>query len=222
MKKRLVIFDLDGTLLNTIADLAVATNEALKVMGYPTHNEEVIQTFVGNGVSKLLERSMPEDKRTEENIALVRRHFMAYYDQHNADLSTPYPDIPELLFHLQQAGVKLAIASNKYQSATEKLVAHYFPNINFVCVLGQRPGIPVKPSPEIVNEIIASSNVCKEDALYIGDSGVDMQTAHNAGIDAIAVSWGFRPRKELEEHRPLAIIDSAPELECYFPTLFAN
>ena len=222
MKKHLVIFDLDGTLLDTVADIAMATNHALSTLGFPTHSEETIKNFVGNGVSKLLERALPEEKRTEGDISLVRQLFTEYYDKHNVDLSTPYPDIPELLSHLQQAGVKLAIASNKYQSATEKLVAHYFPNINFVCVLGQRPGIPVKPSPEIVNEIIASSNVCKEDALYIGDSGVDMQTAHNAGIDAIAVSWGFRPRKELEEHKPLAIIDSAPELKCYFPTLFAN
>ena len=213
MKKRLVIFDLDGTLLNTIADLAVATNEALKVMGYPTHNEEVIQTFVGNGVSKLLERSMPEDKRTEENIALVRRHFMAYYDQHNADLSTPYPGIAEMLSRLQEGGVMLAVASNKYQSATEKLVAHYFPHINFVCVLGQRPGIPIKPDPEIVHEIMTKANVSKADTLYIGDSGVDMQTAHNSGIDAVAVSWGFRPREELLSYNPLAIVNHAEELE---------
>lgn len=213
MKKQLVIFDLDGTLLNTIADLAVATNEALKAMGYPTHSEEVIQTFVGNGVSKLLERSMPEDKRTEENIALVRRHFMAYYDQHNADLSTPYPGISEMLSRLQEDGVMLAVASNKYQSATEKLIARYFPNINFVCVLGQRQGIPVKPSPNIVHEIMEKANVGKSDTLYVGDSGVDMQTACNAGIDAVAVSWGFRPRAELEAFRPLAIADDAIGLE---------
>lgn len=213
MKKRLVIFDLDGTLLNTIADLAVATNEALRAMGYPTHAEEVIQTFVGNGVSKLLERSIPLDKRTEENIALVRRHFMAYYDQHNADLSTPYPGISEMLSRLQEGGVMLAVASNKYQSATEKLVAHYFPHINFVCVLGQRPGIPIKPSPDIVHEIMEKANVGKSDTLYVGDSGVDMQTAINAGIDAIAVSWGFRPRAELEAFRALAIIDKAEDLK---------
>ena len=213
MKKRLVIFDLDGTLLNTIADLAVATNEALRAMGYPTHAEEVIQTFVGNGVSKLLERSMPLDKRTEENIALVRRHFMAYYDQHNADLSTPYPGISEMLSRLQEDGVMLAVASNKYQSATEKLIAHYFPHINFVCVLGQRQGIPVKPSPDIVHEIMEKANVGKSDTLYVGDSGVDMQTAINAGIDSVAVSWGFRPRAELEAFRTLAIIDDAIGLE---------
>lgn len=213
MKKRLVIFDLDGTLLNTIVDLAVATNEALRAMGYPTHAEEVIQTFVGNGVSKLLERSMPLDKRTEENIALVRRHFMAYYDQHNADLSTPYPGIADMLSRLQEAGIMLAVASNKYQSATEKLIACYFPHINFVCVLGQRQGIPVKPSPDIVHEIMEKANVGKSDTLYVGDSGVDMQTACNAGIDAIAVSWGFRPRAELEAFRTLAIIDKAEDLK---------
>ena len=213
MKKRLVIFDLDGTLLNTIADLAVATNEALKAMGYPTHSEEVIQTFVGNGVSKLLERSMPEEKRTEENIALVRRHFMAYYDQHNADLSTPYPGIADMLSRLQEAGVMLAVASNKYQSATEKLIARYFPHINFVCVLGQRQGIPVKPSPDIVLEIMEKANVSRSDTLYVGDSGVDMQTAINAGIDSVAVSWGFRPRAELETFRALAIIDKAEYLK---------
>ena len=213
MKKRLVIFDLDGTLLNTIADLAVATNEALKAMGYPTHSEEVIQTFVGNGVSKLLERSMPEDKRTEENISLVRRHFMAYYDQHNADLSTPYPGIADMLSRIQEAGVMLAVASNKYQSATEKLIARYFPHINFVCVLGQRQGIPVKPSPDIVLEIMEKANVSRSDTLYVGDSGVDMQTACNAGIDSVAVSWGFRPRAELEAFRTLAIIDDAIGLE---------
>ena len=215
MKKRLVIFDLDGTLLNTIADLAVATNEALKAMGYPTHSEEVIQTFVGNGVSKLLERSMPEDKRTEENIALVRRHFMAYYDQHNADLSTPYPGIADMLSRLQEGGVMLAVASNKYQSATEKLIARYFPHINFVCVLGQRQGIPVKPSPDIVLEIMEKANVSRSDTLYVGDSGVDMQTAQNAHVDAIGVSWGFRPRAELQSFSPLGIIDSAEELLRY-------
>ena len=222
MKKQLVIFDLDGTLLNTVADLAMATNYALSAFGYPTHNKETIKGFVGNGVSKLLERVLPEEKRTEENISLIRQHFTEYYDKHNADLSTPYPGIPEMLSQIQQAGVKLAVASNKYQSATEKLVAHYFPNIDFVCVLGQRPNIPVKPSPEIVHEIMRKTNVRKADILYVGDSDVDMQTAQNAEIDAIGVSWGFRSRKELEAYKPLAIIDKATDLEDYFPTLFAN
>lgn len=215
MKKRLVIFDLDGTLLNTIADIAAATNHALRTLGYPTHSEDTIQSFVGNGVSKLLERSLPEDSRTEENISLLRAHFTEYYDQHNADLSTPYPGIQELLFTMQQAGVMLAVASNKYQSATEKLVAHYFPGIDFVCVLGQRSDVPVKPSPHIVHEIMDKSKITSEGILYVGDSGVDMQTAQNAHVDAIGVSWGFRPRAELQSFSPLGIIDSAEELLCY-------
>lgn len=209
MRKQLVVFDLDGTLLNTVADIAMATNHALSVLGYPTHSEERVKGFVGNGVSKLLERALPEDKCTEENVTLLRKHFTEYYDKHNADLSTPYPGIQSLLLHLQGNKVMLAVASNKYQQATEKLVAHYFPGIHFIRVLGQRPDVPVKPSPEIVHEIISAANVCKESVLYVGDSAVDMQTASNAGIDAIGVSWGFRPRAELEAYAPLAIVDDA-------------
>jgi phosphoglycolate phosphatase len=218
MKRQLVIFDLDGTMLNTIADIAMATNHALSAFGYPTHCEEKIKSFVGNGVSKLLERALPEDKRTEENIALLREAFTEYYDKHNADLSTPYPGIASLLSQLQENGVLLAVASNKYQSATEKLVAHYFPGIDFVCVLGQRTGIPVKPSPDIVHEIMATANVYRKDTIYVGDSGVDMQTANNAGINAVAVSWGFRPRQELETYCPFAIIDKAEDLIPYIMT----
>ncbi len=218
MKRQLVIFDLDGTMLNTVADIAMATNHALSAFGYPTHSEEKIKSFVGNGVSKLLEGALPEDKRTEENIALLREAFTEYYDKHNADLSTPYPGIASLLSQLQENGVLLAVASNKYQSATEKLVAHYFPGIDFVCVLGQRTGIPVKPSPDIVHEIMATANVYRKDTIYVGDSGVDMQTANNAGINAVAVSWGFRPRQELETYCPFAIIDKAEDLIPYIMT----
>jgi phosphoglycolate phosphatase len=196
----------------------MATNHALSAFGYPTHSEEKIKSFVGNGVSKLLERALPEDKRTEENIALLREAFTEYYDKHNADLSTPYPGIASLLSQLQANGVLLAVASNKYQSATEKLVAHYFPGIDFVCVLGQRTGIPVKPSPDIVHEIMATANVYRKDTIYVGDSGVDMQTANNAGINAVAVSWGFRPRQELETYCPFAIIDKAEDLIPYIMT----
>ena len=213
MKKRLIIFDLDGTLLNTIADIASATNAALLKLGYPTHSDSVIQSFVGNGIGKLLERALPEDKRTEENKNIIRQHFTAHYDKHNTDLSTPYPGIEEMLFTLHKAGVMLAVASNKYQIATEKLVSHYFPGIEFISVLGQRTGIPIKPDPEIVHEIMTKANVSKADTLYIGDSGVDMQTAHNSGIDAVAVSWGFRPLAELASYNPRAIVNHAEELE---------
>lgn len=210
--KKLVIFDLDGTLLDTIADLAAAANHALQKAGFPVYDTETIRTFVGNGISKLLERALPEGARTAENVERLRTDFVPYYDAHNAEQSKPYPGVAALLLRLQERGMMLAVASNKYQAATEKLVVHYFPAIRFVKVMGQREGVPVKPDPTIVFDIMEAAGVGKEDVLYVGDSGVDMQTAHNAGVDAVAVSWGFRPRTELEAFRPLAIIDRAEEL----------
>ena len=210
--KKLVIFDLDGTLLDTIADLAESANHALKQLGYPTRDVEKIRTFVGNGVNKLLFRALPDEEKTEENMMRMRTHFVPYYDAHNADLSAPYPGIVALLEELQAKGLRMAVASNKYQEATVKLVKHYFPMIVFVEVLGQREGINVKPDPTIVCDILQKAGVSKEETLYVGDSGVDMQTAINAGVDAIGVTWGFRPRTELEDFHPMGLIDQAEEL----------
>ena len=207
--KKLVIFDLDGTLLDTIADLAESANHALKQLGYPTRDVETIRTFVGNGVNKLLFRALPDEEKTEENMMRMRTHFVPYYDAHNADLSAPYPGIVALLEELQAKGLRMAVASNKYQEATVKLVKHYFPMIDFVEVLGQREGINVKPDPTIVSDILKKAGVSKEETLYVGDSGVDMQTAINAGVDAIGVTWGFRPRTELENFQPMGLIDQA-------------
>ncbi|MDE5760776.1 HAD family hydrolase [Bacteroides sp.] len=207
--KKLVIFDLDGTLLNTIADLAQCTNHALQALGYPTHPEEAYNFMVGNGINKLFERALPEGEKTEENVLRVRREFIPYYNQHNADKSRPYPGIPELLNQLQEEGIQLAVASNKYQAATEKLIAHYFPNIRFTAVFGQREGINVKPDPTIVQDILEIAGTTKEDVLYVGDSGVDMQTAANAKVTACGVTWGFRPRTELEVCYPAHIVSSA-------------
>ena len=210
--KRLVIFDLDGTLLNTIADLAQSTNHALKALGYPTHEESAYNFMVGNGINKLFERALPEGEKTEENILRVRREFIPYYDVHNADMSRPYPGIPRLLERLQAAGVAVAVASNKYQAATEKLIAHYFPAIRFTAVFGQREGVNVKPDPTIVNDILAIARIPREEVLYVGDSGVDMQTAANAGVTACGVTWGFRPRTELEAFHPARLADSTEEV----------
>ena len=210
--KKLVIFDLDGTLLDTIADLAESANYALKQLGYPTHDVETIRTFVGNGINKLLERALPSHEQTEENVIRMRSHFVPYYDVHNADLSNPYPGIVSLLEDLQAKGIQIAVASNKYQEATVKLVKQYFPDIDFIEILGQREGINVKPDPTIVFDILQKADVSKEDILYVGDSGVDMQTAINAGVDAVGVTWGFRPRAELESFQPMGLIDKAKEL----------
>lgn len=211
--KKLVIFDLDGTLLNTIADLALSTNYALDKLGYPTHEVGAYNFMVGNGINKLFERALPEGEKTEENVLRVRKEFVPFYDMHNADESQPYQGILELLSHLQDAGIQLAVASNKYQAATQKLISHYFPTIHFVAVFGQRDGINVKPDPTIVFDILKIANIEKGDVLYVGDSGVDMQTAANAGVTACGVTWGFRPRTELEEFNPSYIVDSAEEIE---------
>ena len=143
----------------------------------------------------------------------IRAHFLPYYDEHNADLSKPYPGIPQLLDELQTAGVHLAVASNKYQRATEKLIRHYFPTIRFAAVFGQREGIPVKPHPQIVEDILTLVPVNKEEVIYIGDSGVDMQTALHAGVESIGVTWGFRPKEELLQHSPTHLVDSADEIK---------
>lgn len=212
-RKRLAIFDLDGTLLNTIADLAQSTNQALQACGFPTHPLEAYPRFVGNGINKLFERALPEGERTEENVLRIRRHFIPHYDVHNADLSRPYPGIPELLRRMQDAGMEIAVASNKYQRATEKLVRHYFPDIRFAAIFGQREGVPVKPHPQVVHDIIRATDISPQDIIYIGDSGVDMQTALNAGIESIGVLWGFRPKEELQQFSPTHLVERAEEID---------
>lgn len=211
--KKVVIFDLDGTLLNTIADLAASTNHALAALQFPTHPVAAYPLMVGNGIDKLFERALPEGSQTAENRWHLRELFEAHYEQHNTEASSPYPGIPELLQSLQQQQIQLAIASNKYQEATEKLAAHFFPNIRFTAVLGAREGVALKPDPAIVFEILQRAGVAQEEALFVGDSGVDMQTALHAGVAACGVTWGFRGRKELEAFQPDCIVDRAAEIE---------
>lgn len=213
--KQLVIFDLDGTLINSIGDLCVSVNQALEKCGFATHPEDAYRFMVGDGVMKLFERALPEEARTEENILRIRDLFIPFYEVHNADRSHPYEGIPELLDELQRRGVKMAVASNKYHSATLKLISHFFPNIHFELVLGNREGVPRKPNPQIVTEILEYTAVGKNDVLYVGDTNVDMQTAKSAEVDCLGVSWGFRPKVELAAHNPLAIIDNPSELLGY-------
>ena len=211
--KELIIFDLDGTLINSIADLGTATNYALRQNGYPEHELSKFNMLVGNGVSKLIEHALPETERTCKNIERIKKDFKTYYNEHNTDLTQPYPGIPELLETLQQKGIKMAVASNKYFEATEVLVKHFFPTINFVAIEGQREGIPVKPDPSIVFSILAQAKERKADSLYVGDSGVDMETARRACIDSVGVTWGFRPEKELVEYHAGHIVSKPAEIE---------
>ena len=211
--KQLVIFDLDGTLLDTVADLANATNQALEQCGHPTHPTEAYYKFVGNGINKLFARALPAEHSTEENILLIRSIFVPYYNEHNADCSRPYPGIATLLETLQERGVQLAVASNKYHEATLKLVHHFFPSIRFAAIYGQRDGVPIKPAPNVVYDILHDTGIAKEDTLYVGDSGVDMQTACNAGVESVGVTWGFRSAEELHENGAMHIIHEADEIE---------
>lgn len=211
-KKKLAIFDLDGTLLDTVADLANATNQALALCGYPTHPTDAYYQFVGNGINKLFARALPEAERTEENVMRIRSLFVPYYNEHNADDSRPYPGITTLLQKLQAEGVQVAVASNKYQQATAKLVDHFFPDIHFAVVYGQREEIPIKPDPTIVNEILLVTGIDCTQTIYIGDSGVDMITARNANVESIGVTWGFRSEEELRTHGANHIIHYAEEI----------
>ena len=212
MKKKLVIFDLDGTLLDTIEDLAVSANYALGVCGYPLHDVSEYPHFVGNGISKLIERALPVEARNADEIARVMQVFMSYYDVHGTNYTHPYAGIEDLLDALHKRGVMLAVASNKYHSATIQIVKHYFPTIPFVAVLGQRDDVPKKPHPAIVHEILATAQVSAQEALYVGDSDVDMHTASSAGVESVGVTWGFRSEDNLREAGACHIIHRADNL----------
>lgn len=210
--KQLVIFDLDGTLLNTIDDLGAAANHALAECGYPTHAMSAYPYFVGNGITRLIERVLPEECRNESEVARIREVFLDYYNSHIADTTVPYPGIPEMLGQLSQAGIRLAVASNKYQEGVTKLISHFFPDIDWAAVEGQKEGIPTKPDPSIVFEILGKIPTPKAGVLYVGDSGVDMETARRACVDSVGVAWGFRPVKELRDHHADHIVTLPSEI----------
>ena len=210
----LIIFDLDGTLINTIDDLGQACNHALSACGFPTHTIEDYPRLVGNGINKLIERALPEEHRNEAMVLRLREYFVPFYDQHNCDLTHPYDGIPELLQTLKAAGHTLAVASNKYQAATEKIVAHYFPN-TFDVVLGERAGIPRKPDPQIVWDIIhrlspLASNLSP--IYYIGDSLVDAATAKAANLPFVACTWGFCTKEQLQTAQPNYMVSHPSEI----------
>ena len=209
----LIIFDLDGTLINTIDDLGQACNHALSACGYPTHKIEDYPRLVGNGINKLIERALPEEYRNEATVLRLREYFVPYYDAHNCDLTRPYDGIPALLQALKAQGYVLAVASNKYQAATEKIVAQLFPD-TFDVVLGEREGVARKPDPQIVYDIWSDGSDKSDgsETLYIGDSLVDAETAQAAGVKLVLCTWGFCTEEQLATANPDYMVHHPAEI----------
>lgn len=295
---RLVIFDLDGTLLDTVQDLGDATNYALRMCGFPERPLGDYYQLVGRGIYNLFRSAMPSPEATagaqvsapaasaapatpaapaapatpaapvapavagttvsasassaspegatdslrEAMVEKMASYFLPYYDAHMCDYTRPYDGIPELLRSLAAAGIQVALASNKYQEGAEKLISHFFPDIPFFKILGQREGLPIKPDPQVVFQIMGaaaspgsssatstsdvptsepaspspdpgSQHFSPDEVTYVGDSNVDMQTGLNAGVKTIGVTWGFRDRTELEAYHPFAVVDTIDELK---------
>ncbi len=197
--RRLAIFDLDGTLLNTIGDLAEGCNYMLAQRGVAPHSHEEYRFMVGNGILRLVERALPEELRSAEYVAEARRDFVAYYTDHIDRFTHPYEGICEVLQRLQDEGWAMAVASNKFDEGTQKLVRGMFPDIHFEVVYGNREGFPLKPDAALLELIMRECGATASTTWMIGDSGVDMQCAKNAGVHSIGCTWGFRPRTELEQ-----------------------
>ena len=216
MKFNLVLFDLDGTVLDTLQDLGDAVNYAMSMHGFPTHTLDEFRYMVGNGVRKLVRRAMPDELKGDENLHQeCLGQFWQYYSDHLIVNTKPYPGIHELVKDLQDAGVIVAIASNKFQEGADTLINHFYPTIE--TIVGDRPGLPLKPDPAMVNLILeqyGNSATLREHTALVGDAVTDVQAAAAAGITGIGVSWGLRPVSALLEigHSPDLIARDVPHL----------
>lgn len=208
--KKLLIFDLDGTLLNTITDLGKACNYALGKMGFATHPIQAYAYMVGNGVRNLMKKAQQD--ADEETIDRLLEYFKEYYNDHCLDTTKPYPGITELLDNLVKNDIAIAVASNKYQEATEKIIAGALPQFNFVAVEGQIEGRNRKPDPSIIFSVLEKFPVAKKDVIYIGDSGVDIECAKRACVESIGVTWGFRSIAELRKANADVIVTHPAEI----------
>ena len=209
-KYKTYIFDLDGTLLSTLADLAASTNYGLRTHHMPERSLDEVRRFVGNGVKKLMERAIPDGLNNplfEETFATFRQHYM----QHNLDTTQPYPGIMQLLEQLKAEGKNIAVVSNKFYAATRELCRHFFGDLVPVAI-GEREDIRKKPAPDTVIEALRELGVDKEGAVYIGDSDVDIMTAKNSGMPCVSVLWGFRDKEFLLEHGATTLISKPEEM----------
>ena len=206
------IFDLDGTLLDTLADLAASCNYALRTHGMPEHSIDDVRRFVGNGVRKLMERAIPDGEANPDFEATFAT-FREYYMHHSLDTTKPYPGIMDTLVELKARGCRLAVVSNKMMAATVELCKHFFPDTIEVAI-GEKEaeGIKKKPAPDTVLAALKQLGVDKENAVYVGDSDVDLATARNSGLPCISVLWGFRDRDFLLDHGATTFITSPKEL----------
>ena len=212
MKKyKLAIFDLDGTLLETLEDLHDSTNHALTSLGLPARTLDEVRRFVGNGIHKLIERAVPAGS-SRETVEQVFEEFKKWYAVHCNDKTSAYDGVIHMLQALQRQGIKTAVVSNKADFGVQTLCKTYFSGLLDVAV-GQREGIRLKPAPDSVNEVLRLLDIRREDAVYIGDSDVDIDTARNAEMDCISVTWGFRSREFLLEHDAEVLVDKPTELE---------
>ena len=208
---RTVIFDLDGTLLNSIGDLAAAANYVCRKNRWPEHTEEEIMGMVGHGIPNLVRQFSPADARSTLMVLNTTSQFNQYYGCHNMELTRPYEGMAELLQQLKAAGAQLAVCSNKADNFSRAIVEHYYPGV-FDLVRGNLNGMPTKPDPTVVREIMRDLDASYLSAMMVGDSSVDIQTGHNAGIKACGVTWGFRSRESLAEAEADAIADTPAEL----------
>lgn len=207
---RAVLFDLDGTLLDTIEDLADSLNHILARYGLPLHTVAEVQQLVGNGIPKLLERAVSADT-PKEQIGEMYREFLAWYQTHCRVRTRPYPGIPELVDELKRRGFRLAVISNKADPATQELISHFFGD-RFDFVLGAAEGRKLKPDRAMIEAALDALSITADEAVYVGDSQVDVQTAGNAGMPCVSVTWGFRSRKTLLEAGASALADTPEEV----------
>lgn len=213
MRYKLVIFDLDGTILDTLEDLAAATNAALEMHGFPRHSVEDVRRFVGNGVANLIRRAVPAGTG-EAECARVLADFKAYYRDHINVHTRPYAGVPALLKALRDAGVKVGVNSNKFDAALQSLCHIHYEGL-YDYAVGESECTPKKPDPTAALRIMDALNVAPADTIYIGDSNVDLQTAANAGVDGAWVSWGFRRRDEMQDCEIHAAFDAPEALKDY-------